>query len=183
MDRIIQHLQDDLRSIIEGKSPKTLRKESGDLIDLRALRIVIFSLQWASVGYQSALRFAGMKFGKNMGSLSGNREISALLGEIKKLIEGLKDGKVEIEIQPKLKKALLRIYESSLTAGVLNISQNLCFFKEGFIEGYLEGVIEKQGSLTIGFESIVRVEVSETKCQGKGDSFCEFTVDLKGQSK
>ena len=63
MEKIIEGLEKDLRDVIEGKSLKTLRKELGDTIDIRLLRMIVFSLQWASIGYQSALRFAGMKFG------------------------------------------------------------------------------------------------------------------------
>ncbi|MCD6233005.1 hypothetical protein J7J81_01295 [bacterium] len=183
MERIIEDLQEDLRNIIEGKPPKVLRKESGDLIDLRLLRIVDFSLQWASVGYKSALRFAGMKFGRRMGEDSVTRELSSLLGEIKVLIEKLKDGKVEIEVLPEKEKAQFRVHSSSLVSSVPNISQTICFFKEGFIEGYLDGVIKKQGSLTANFKKISEVVVEETKCQGKGDKYCQFTIYLKGQSK
>jgi predicted hydrocarbon binding protein len=183
MEEVIQVLQNDLRNIIEDKPTKTLREESGDLVDLRALRIVNFSLQWASVGYQSALRFAGMKFGRRLGENSETKELSSLLRELKKLIESLKAGKIEVKLQALSKKAFLTIYESALSAGVPNISQNLCFFEEGFIEGYLDGVIAKQGSLIGGFENITEVEVRETKCQGKGDPFCQFTINLKGQAK
>jgi len=76
MERIIKDLQEDLRNIIEGEKAKTLRERGGDLIDIRIPRIIDFSLQWTSVGYQSALRFAGMKFGKRLGEMSSSRELS-----------------------------------------------------------------------------------------------------------
>ncbi|PIZ55758.1 hypothetical protein COY23_04235 [bacterium (Candidatus Torokbacteria) CG_4_10_14_0_2_um_filter_35_8] len=179
MEKLIQDLQEDLRNIIEGKKAKILRKKSGDMVDIRILRMIDFSLQWASVGYQSALRFAGMKFGRRLGEISSSSELSLILEEIKKIIEELKEGEVELEISAKKNIAQLRIYESSLVSSVPNVSQSLCFFKEGFIEGYLEGVIVVRGSFLSHFRKVVKVEVKETKCQGRGDNFCQFTIVLK----
>jgi len=178
MEKIIEGLEKDLRDIIEGKSLKILRKEIGDKVDIRCGRMVIFSLQWASVGYQSALKFAGMKFGKRMGENSERTELSFVLEEIKKIIETLEGGRVEIKIMPELKGAELKIYESSLTAGVPNVLQNLCFFEEGFIEGYLDGVISKKGPLAVagGETSVARVSVEEKRCIGLGDDCCAFLI-------
>jgi len=178
MEKIIEGLEKDLRDVIEGKSLKTLRKELGDTIDIRLLRMIVFSLQWASVGYQSALRFAGMKFGKRMGENSEKSELSLILEEIKKIIEFLRGGKVEIEMTPKLKVAQLKIYESALTTGVPNILQTLCFFEEGFIEGYLDGIISKKGSIAVAGQefSITNVSCEEKRCIGLGDEFCGFLI-------
>lgn len=178
MEKIIEGLEKDLRNIIEGKPLKTLRKKLGDQVDVRALRMIVFSLQWASVGYQSALRFAGMKLGKRIGENSERSELSLILEEIKKIIETLREGKVEIEIIPKLKGAQIKIYESSLTAEIPNVLQKLCFFEEGFIEGYLDGVISKKGPIAVaGTEvSIAKVSVEEKRCVGLGDDFCGFLI-------
>jgi len=179
MERIIRELQKDLRNIIEDKKPRALRKKSGDLVDLRALRIIDFSLQWASVGYKSALRFAGMKFGRRLGEMSSSRELSSILKEIKKIVEGLKEGEAKFQIMEKESMAQFKVYNSSLTNSVPNISQNLCLFREGFIEGYLGGIIAVRGSLLVFFKNVNRIEVEETKCQGKGDKFCQFTIVFK----
>ena len=179
MERIIQDLQEDLESIIKGGKPRVLRKRAGDLIDLRVLRMIDFSLQWASVGYQSALRFAGMKFGRRLGEMSSSRELSLILEEIKRIVEGLKEGEVEFKILDKENTAQFKVYNSALTSSVPNISKNLCFFEEGFIEGYLQGVISLRGFFLAHFKNIRKVEVKETKCQGKGDKFCQFTIILK----
>jgi hypothetical protein len=178
MERIIEDLEKDLRDVIEGKTPKTLRKELGDTVDIRLLRMIVFSLQWSSVGYQSALRFAGMKFGKRMGEDSEKSELGLILEEIKKIIEFLRGGKVEIELMPETKGAQLKIYESSLTAGVPNVLQTLCFFEEGFIEGYLDGVISKKGSIAVAGQefSITNVSCEEKRCIGLGDKFCGFLI-------
>ncbi|MDD2697100.1 MAG: hypothetical protein PHE52_03025 [Candidatus Pacebacteria bacterium] len=178
MEKIIDGLAEDLKNIVEGKSPKPLRKEFGDIADIRLLRMVVFGLQWASVGYQSALRLAGMKLGKRLGTNCEKSELSLILEEIKKIFEYLREGRIEIEIMPKMRGAQLKIYESSLTAGVPNILQNLCFFEEGFIEGYLDGVISKQRSIVIaGSEGNINdVSVEEKRCIGLGDDFCGFLI-------
>ena len=178
MEKIIEDLEKDLRDIIEGKPLKTKRKELGDQVDIRLCRMIIYSLQWASVGYQSALRLAGMKFGKRMGENSERSELLLVLEEIKKIIEFLREGKVEIEMMPELKGVQIKIYESSLTAGVPNILQTLCFFEEGFIEGYLDGVISKKGSMAVAGQefSITNVSCEEKRCVGLGDDFCGFLI-------
>lgn len=178
MEKIIEGLEKDLRNIIEGKPLKILRKDLGDVVDIRILRMIIFSLQWVSVGYQSALRLAGMKFGKRVGENSNRTEFSLALEEIKKIIETLKGGTVELSMMPELKGVELRVYESSLAAEVPNVLQNLCFFEEGFIEGYLDGIIAKLGALTIagGEVSITKVNVEEKRCVGLGDDFCGFLI-------
>jgi len=178
MEKIIEDLVKDLRDIIEGKPLKTKRKELGDQVDIRLCRMIIFSLQWASVGYQSALRLAGMKFGKRMSENSERSELSLVLEEIKKIIEFLREGKVEIEMVPELKGVQFKIYESSLTSGVPNVLQNLCFFEEGFIEGYLDGIISKKGSIAVAGQefSITKVSCEEKRCIGLGDDFCGFLI-------
>ena len=178
MEKIIENLERELRDIIENKPRKTLRKDLGDMIDLRLLRMIVFSLQWASVGYQSALRFAGMKFGRRLGMDSNSREMRNLLDEVKTLIESLKDGRIEIEYTLKEKKINFKVFDAALVSSIANGGQSVCFFKEGFIEGYLDGAIKKQGSLTAEFQEIKGVRVEETKCQGKGDKYCQFTIYL-----
>jgi len=178
MEKLIEGLKKDFSSLAGGETLKPLRKELGDVVDIRYLRMIVFGLQWTSVGYQSALRLAGMKFGRQLGAESEKTELSLVLEEIKKILESLKGGKVEIEIMPKAKEAQLKIYESALTAGIPNILQNICFFEEGFIEGYIDGVLSKQGSIAIagaGF-SINRVSVEEKRCVGLGDDFCGFSI-------
>lgn len=81
-------------------------------------------------------------------------------------------------MMPELKGVQIKIYESSLTAGVPNILQTLCFFEEGFIEGYLDGVISKKGSMAVAGQefSITNVSCEEKRCVGLGDDFCGFLI-------
>ncbi|MBU0546592.1 MAG: V4R domain-containing protein [Patescibacteria group bacterium] len=178
MEKIIEDLEKDIADIIKEKPLKSLRKELGDDADIRLLRMIVFSLQWTSIGYQSALRLAGMKFGRRIGENSEKTELSLVLNEIKKIIETLKGGKVEIEIMPGLKGVQIKIYDSFLTSGVPNVLQNLCFFNEGFIEGYIDGVMAKNGSLVVAGEesSVKKVSVEEKRCIGLGDDYCGFLI-------
>lgn len=180
MERAIKQIEEDLACLLRGVTPAAIRKELSDNVDLRAARLIIFSLQWASVGYQSALRFAGAKLGQTMGTHFETRELSLIFGEIKKLFEGLKWGKVETEIRLKEKRISLKLIDSLTSASVGNINQNLCFFEEGFIEGCLDGIIKQKGALALlGLdEAISRVDVKEMKCVGQGADFCEFTITL-----
>jgi predicted hydrocarbon binding protein len=178
MEKLLEDLERDLKSILEGKEVKQKRKDLGDKVDIRLCRMIVYSLQWASVGYQSALRFAGMKFGKRLGEASEKTELGLVLEEIKKIIEYLKGGRVEIEIMPEAKGAQLKIYDSYLTSGIPNVLQNLCFFEEGFIEGYLDGAISKNGSLAVASQgiSVLGVTCQEVRCVGLGDKFCGFLI-------
>jgi predicted hydrocarbon binding protein len=180
MEKIIEDLGKDLIDIVKDNSPKSLREELKDDANIRLLRMVVFSLQWTSVGYQSALRLAGMKLGRRIGENSEKTELSLVLNEIKKIIEFLKGGKIEIEILPGVKGAQIKVYESALVSGVPNATQNLCFFEEGFIEGYIDGVIARSGPLAIAGESssVKKVSVEEKRCIGLGDDFCGFSINF-----
>jgi predicted hydrocarbon binding protein len=178
MEKLLEDLERDLKNVLEGKEVKQKRRDLGDKVDIRLCRMIVYALQWASVGYQSALRFAGMKLGKRIGEGSEKTELSLVLEEIKKIIEYLRGGRVEIEIMPEVKGAQLKIYDSYLTSGIPNILQNLCFFEEGFIEGYLDGVIAKNGSLAVASQgiSVLGVTCQEIRCVGLGDKFCGFLI-------
>jgi predicted hydrocarbon binding protein len=178
MEKLLEDLERDIKNVLEGKEVKQKRRDLGDKVDIRLCRMIVYSLQWASVGYQSALRFAGMKLGKRLGEASEKTELGLVLEEIKKIVEYLRGGKVEIEIMPDVKDAQLKIYDSYLTSGIPNILQNLCFFEEGFIEGYLDGVIAKNGSLAVANQgiSVLGVTCQEIRCVGLGDKFCGFLI-------
>lgn len=180
MEKIIEELEKELGAIIDGKPLKTKRKKLGDEIDVRFCRMIVFSLLWASVGYQSGLRLAGMKLGKSMGIKCEKTELGVILGEIKKIIERLREGEVEIRVMPDYKGVQFIISEGAVSYGVPNILQNICFFEEGFIEGYLDGAISKLGPLIlVGFDGAIRnVSVKERRCIGLGDKYCEFLISF-----
>lgn len=178
MEKIIEKLEKELRQVAEGKPPKPLREKLGKEITLSFLKVVIFTLQWTSVGYHSALRLAGMKLGRRIGEGSEKTEFSLALEEVERIIKALKGGRVEIEILPEERGAQLKVYDSPLTADIPNVLQNICFFEEGFIEGYLDGVIAKKGPLAMADRefSIEKVSVEEKRCVGLGDDHCGFLI-------
>jgi len=167
MEQLIEKLEKELREAAEGKETP-----------ISFLRVVISALQWTSVGYFSALRLAGMKLGKRVGEGSEKTEISLVLEELKRIIIALKGGKVELEILPGAKGAEFKIYDSPTMAEIPNVLQNLCFFEEGFIEGYIDGVITKNGSLAIAGTSlsVSETSVEEKRCVGLGDDYCGFLI-------
>jgi predicted hydrocarbon binding protein len=178
MEKAIDGLEKEIKSILEGRPASFLRKELGDKIDVRVPRMLVLSLQWASVGYRSSLRLAGMKFGRRMGTVSDKTEFSLVLEEIRKIFELLGVGKVVTELKSEKKTAQVNLYESYLVSGMENIEQKFCFFEEGFIEGYIDGVISKNGPLSVagGQISVKQIGVEEIKCVGLGDSFCVFLI-------
>lgn len=178
MERVIKDLQQEIRRIIEGEPLEQKREELGDRVDIRFCRMLLFSLLWASAGYQSSLRFAGMKLGKGLGTKCEKTELRLVLEEIKQLIEVLNAGRVEIEVSSE--KGGLKVFEGAFSWGVPDASQELCFFEEGFIEGYLEGVISKLGPLAVSGlqQSIKGVNVKQERCVGQGDQYCEFVVEF-----
>ncbi len=177
----MKNLEKDVQKIIRGEELAPIRKEMGDKVDIRLIRMIIFSLQEASTGYKSALRFAGMKLGKRMGTNSSKSEISLTLEEIKTIIEAFKGGKVEVGISDTKKQATLKISSCYLGHNTPNTDQSLCYFEEGFIEGYIEGAIKKIGTLAVAEKEngVTNVNVNEVKCCGKGDEICEFEINFK----
>lgn len=178
MEKIIEGFEKELRDIAEGKPQKPLREKLGKDITVCFLRVAIYALQWTSVGYHSALRLAGMKLGRRMGEGSEKTEFSLVLEEVKRIIKALRGGRIESEIMPETRVAQLKIYDSPITTDIPNVLQNLCFFEEGFIDGYLDGVIAKKGPLAIASTglSVEKVSVEEKRCIGLGDDHCGFLI-------
>ena len=178
MEKIIERIEEELKDVAKGKRRVPLREKLGEEITVYFSQVVICALQWSSVGYQSALRFAGMKLGRRIGEQSDKTEFSLVLKEIKRIIKSLRGGKVITEIFPEEKGAQLTILNSPLTKGLPNVLQKLCFFEEGFIEGYFDGVIAKKGPLSLAGEkfTVKKVSVDERKCIGLGDDCCEFLI-------
>ena len=74
-----------------------IRKTLPDTVDLKLYRTLVHSLQWVSVGYASALYFAGKKLGSEIISkaTSGNNAQNILKG-ISELFKTYEMGRLEI---------------------------------------------------------------------------------------
>ena len=178
MEKLIEKLEGELRNVAGGKSLAPLKERLGEEITVCFLRVVVSALQWTSVGYYSALRLAGMKFGKRVGENSGKTEFSLVLEEIKRIMTALRGGRIEVRILPEPGGAEFKIYGSPSLIDIPNVLQNLCFFEEGFIEGYIDGVIAKNGPLAVAGKgtTVENVSVEEKRCVGLGDDYCGFLI-------
>jgi predicted hydrocarbon binding protein len=178
MEKIIEKIEKELRGVADGKPQKALKEKMGEEITACLLSTIVYTLQWTSVGYQSALRLAGMKLGKRLGEGSEKTEFSLVLEEIRRILKALRGGKVEAGIVPGSRGAQIKIYDSPVTKETPNVLQNLCFFEEGFIEGYIDGAVAKKGPLAISGEkfAVEKVSVEEKRCVGLGDDHCGFLI-------
>ena len=87
--------EDELKRLIKtGKIRKTLP----DKVDVKFIRLLVHSLQWVSVGYSSALYFAGKKLGKEVISqeIKGS-DLKKILEEIGNFFQKYGIGKLEIK--------------------------------------------------------------------------------------
>ncbi|MFQ6020989.1 MAG: V4R domain-containing protein [Candidatus Aenigmatarchaeota archaeon] len=148
------------KSLKKGK----IRKVMPDKVDLKLYRTLIHSLQWISVGYSSALYFAGKKLGKEIISedIKG-KDIKAILKEIASLFRKYGIGKIESK-EVEEKRAVVQLKESASSYNMDPIGKTICFFEAGLIAGILEEKLKK------------KVTVRETRCGGLGDEVDEFVI-------
>lgn len=156
-------IEDELKRIIKKER---IRKELPDTVNLKLPRALIQSLQWISVGYASALYFAGKKLGSSIiaGELPDGR-LTSILGGIGGLFNNLGIGRLEV-VEAGKTKAIVRLYESSTAYGMRPINKPVCFFESGIIAGVLENRLK------------VPVMVNEVLCGGLGDKYEEFVVRI-----
>jgi len=123
----------------------------------------------------------GILQGFKEGSRKGGRELAnhlkiENLEEAKFFIETLGRlgyGKI-IEFKEESEKIIIRI-KDSWTSRALKYNNYTtkfptCYIELGLFQGILEGALKKE------------VESEEVKCQAKGDEYCEFLFELKGET-
>jgi len=155
--------EDDLKKLLKASK---IRKTMPDKVDIKLERLLIHSLQWVSVGYASALYFAGKKLGKEILS----QEIQS--GDLKKVLQGIADffqkydiGKLEVK-ELEDKRVILHLKECSTCYHMESVGKPVCFFEAGLISGMLEAKTNKKNV------------VNETLCGGLGDEEDEFVVRI-----
>ena len=127
-------------------------------------RLLIYSLEWLSVGYFSALYMAGKKFAKN--SLA-EKCVSDSVREANAFLEGffVKAGIGDLKLVGESgARYVYRLENCSSCAGMCPVEKQICYFEAGIIAGFLEAKLRK------------RVVVRETLCGGLGDDCCEFVA-------
>jgi predicted hydrocarbon binding protein len=159
----LSKFEEELRRIL---TKETIRKEIGDQINIKSPRTLALSIQWISVGYASALYFAGKKLGTSIIAKEiGGKTIEEVLAEIGKLINTIGIGKFNV-VEVGNGKCRVRIDQSATAYGMKPVGKPVCFFESGLIAGVLEGKIGK------------KVTVNEVLCGGLGDTTEEFLVRI-----
>ncbi len=144
---------------------KKIRKKMSDNVNVKFPRLLINSLQWISVGYSSALYFAGKKLGKEIlhKDVSG-KDLKSSLNGIAKLFKSYGIGTLEIK---EMEKNVSVVLKDSVTSYKLQkVGRPVCFFEAGMIAGILEVKLNK------------KVTVTEVLCGGLGDEVDEFLVKI-----
>lgn len=142
-----------------------IRKDLPDTVSIKLPRVLIQSLQWISVGYASALYFAGKKLGETVISKKLPGGLQPMLKSIGGVFLDLGLGKLEI-VEASTAKAVVRLYEGSTAYGMKPINKPVCFFESGLMAGAIGGKLEKN------------VMVSEVLCGGLGDGYEEFVIRI-----
>jgi predicted hydrocarbon binding protein len=155
-------IEDELGRIMKKEH---IRKEMPDTVSLKLPRVLIQSLQWISVGYASALYFAGKKLGDTIIAKRVPGGLNPALRAIGNIFMDIGMGKLEV-IDFSAAKAIVRLYEGSTAYGMKPINKPVCFFEAGIIAGVLENKLEK------------KVMVNEVLCGGLGDGYEEFVVRI-----
>lgn len=130
-------------------------------------RAVIYSLEWLSVGYFSALYMAGKKLGKHniAGRIKGG--VTNANEFLVKFFADMGFGKLSI-VNSSGAKYVYRLDHCSTCWKMAPVGKQVCFFEAGLIAGILEEKIGK------------RVIVQETLCGGLGDECDEFIARAEG---
>lgn len=127
-------------------------------------RLLVYSLEWLSVGYFSALYMAGKKFAKN--SLSGkcdSSDIEKANAFLEEFFDKAGMGKLTL-VGVSGARYVYRLENCSSCNGMHSLEKQICYFEAGVIAGFLEAKLKK------------RVVVRETLCGGLGDDYCEFVA-------
>ncbi|MDD5416849.1 MAG: hypothetical protein PHU12_02625 [Candidatus Aenigmarchaeota archaeon] len=145
---------------------KNLMKKKGRNVNANFPRALILGLEWVSVGYSSALYFAGKKFGKEIVAkeLKG-KDMKSALKEVTDFFKSFGIGKLTVKDFDD-RKATLSLKDGVTSSGMSSVGKPVCFFESGLIAGILEGRLNKN------------VTVTETRCGGLGSSEDEFLVKV-----
>ena len=129
-------------------------------------RTLVLGLQWVSVGYSSALYFAGKKFGKEtVAPTIKSNDLKGILKDAGTVFKSLGIGTLGIK-EAQENRAVLTLKNGTTAHGMSSVGKPICFFECGLIAGILEGRLKKN------------VTVNETMCGGLGDSEEEFIVKM-----
>jgi len=153
--------------VFEKELKDLLKKSSKGKVSTKAYRMVTHGLQEVSVGYSSALYFAGKKIGKNLLSeqIKG-KDLKSIVSNLNKFFK--KEGLGSLKIKEMTEKtATIVLKGSASSSGMTPVGKPVCFFEGGLISGVLEAKTKK------------KVVVNEVLCGGLGDKVDEFLVKFE----
>lgn len=143
---------------------KTAKEKGKGKVSSKFPRLLIHSLQWVSVGYSSALYFAGKKLGHEvMAENVSGKDFKTVFKGLTKVFKELGIGKLSIK-ESEEKSASVTLKGSATASGMKPVGKPVCFFEAGLIAGILEARLKK------------KVVVNEVLCGGLGDNVEEFLI-------
>src|SRR3990172_1214912 len=180
------------QKIMTPEAVQTLTRASlGDYVHIGVLQSVVTSI----LAINPASRQYLYQVGENMGRysnvqyrfLSANRRVMEDTDHEKKfsdILEGLQElysanslglplylVSRSLLISSSNKTALLQVYDSAYSAQMGPIAQPVCYLIAGEIAGLIQTTLAEE-----------KVAVTETKCWGLGDPYCQFDIEL-GKSR
>lgn len=134
--------------------------------NIMSKRAIIYSLEWLSVGYFSALYMAGKKYAKHALAERIKGKLPDAHAFLVKFFGDMGFGKLKV-IGTQNERYVYRLDHCSTCWQMPPVGKQVCFFEAGLIAGILEAKLGK------------RVTVTETLCGGLGDDCDEFIARVE----
>lgn len=158
IERWEKTINTELDEYFSGKKPG---RES-----IMSKRAIIYSLEWLSVGYFSALYMAGKKFAKHALAERVKGKVSDANLFLERFFHDMGFGKLCV-VGTKNGRYVYRLEKCATCYKMTPVGKPICFFEAGLISGILEAKLGK------------RVIVNETLCGGLGDEYDEFIARIE----
>ena len=161
MERIHDRLMDRLMGFLLNGKPLVDRPRLGSEIHLHAVGHAFSFPYLAGERYQMALRMGGSKVGREVGEhlmeagLSHDEAIKRVINFLKYCKVGKVTAGETIKIEDNCESLYMKL-------STLKLEEACCYFTTGFLNGL--------------FSAVKNQRVSETKCVGLGDPYCEFKL-------
>jgi len=159
---LMKRIDENIHNLIKNNPPK---RDLGDLIPLSIFQAVRIGILTAGCGVEAILYNIGKDIGKNVISNYVENSPTELLENFSEILKKAKIGILGIE-KIDDDEMILTLRECVSCYNAPNVGTTLCHFEAGLISGTLESKLKRH------------VKVTETKCCGKGDDYCEFFVKI-----
>lgn len=153
--------------VFEKELKDLMKKGSTGKVSVKTYRMVTHGLQEVSVGYSSALYFAGKKIAKSIiaDQIKGT-DLKSIIKSLSSFFK--KEGLGSLKIKEMTEKtATIVLTGSASSSGMTPVGKPVCYFESGLMSGVLEAKTKK------------KVIVNEVLCGGLGDKVDEFLVKFE----